>query len=39
MDFTFDCPAESQSYTITAKDDSGNKVSRTVTVTNTGDTQ
>jgi hypothetical protein len=29
----------SQSYTITAKDDSGHKVSTTVTVTNTGDTQ
>jgi hypothetical protein len=39
MDFTFNCPVESQSYTITAKDDAGNKVSRTVTVTNTGDTQ
>jgi hypothetical protein len=39
MDFTFNCPIESQSYTITAKDDAGHKVSTTVTVTNTGDTQ
>jgi hypothetical protein len=39
MDFTFYCPVASQSYTITAKDDSGHKVSTTVTVTNTGDTQ
>ncbi len=39
MDFTFNCPVESQSYTITATDDSGNRVNRTVTVTNTGDTQ
>jgi hypothetical protein len=39
MDFTFYCPAESQSYTITAKDDAGHKVSKTVTVTNTGDTE
>jgi hypothetical protein len=39
MDFTFNCPVESQSYTITATDDGGNRVSRTVTVTNTGDTQ
>jgi hypothetical protein len=39
MDFTFNCPVESQSYTITATDDRGNRVSRTVTVTNTGDTQ
>jgi hypothetical protein len=39
MDFTFNCPVESQSYTITATDDSGLRTSRTVTVTNTGDTQ
>ena len=39
MDFTFYCPAASQTYTITAKDDIGNKVSKTVTVTNNGDTQ
>lgn len=39
MDFTFYCPTASQSYTITAKDDAGHKVSKTVTVTNTGDTQ
>ncbi len=39
MDFTFNCPVESQSYTITATDDGGNRVSRTFTVTNTGDTQ
>jgi cytoskeletal protein RodZ len=39
MDFTFNCPVESQSYTITATDDAGHRTSRTVTVTNTGDTQ
>jgi cytoskeletal protein RodZ len=39
MDFTFNCPTESQSYTITATDAAGHKVSKTVTVTNTGDTQ
>lgn len=39
MDFTFNCPVASQSYTITATDDAGHRVSKTVTVTNTGDTQ
>ena len=39
MDFTFNCPVESQSYTITATDDAGHRTSKTVTVTNTGDTQ
>ena len=34
MDFTFYCPSASQSYTITAKDDSGHKVSKTVTTNN-----
>ena len=39
MDFIFYCPVESQSYTITATDNAGHRTSRTVTVTNTGDTQ
>jgi hypothetical protein len=39
MEFTFYCPTASQSYTITAEDDNGHKVSKTVTVINNGDTQ
>lgn len=37
--FYFFCPAASQSYTLTAKDDKGNKVSKTITVVNNGDKQ
>jgi cytoskeletal protein RodZ len=37
--FTFNCPAASQSYTLTAVDGQGHRVTRTVTVTNNGDTQ
>jgi hypothetical protein len=39
MDFTFHCPVENQPYTITATDAAGHQVSKTVMVTNTGDTQ
>jgi cytoskeletal protein RodZ len=38
-EFYFYCPAASQSYTLTAKDAQGHKVTKTVTVVNNGDKQ
>jgi hypothetical protein len=39
QEFYFYCPAASQSYTLTAKDNQGHKVTKTVTVVNNGDKQ
>ena len=37
-DYTYACPEPSHEYTITAVDDQGHAISRTVTVVNNGDT-
>lgn len=37
-DYTYACPEASHLYTLTAVDDQGHKISRTVTIVNNGDT-